>query len=183
MLACEFCGKGFRPDRRQRARQRACKRPRCQSARHAANCREWRETHPTSTETSAAKARSFRKAHPDAQRERRDRPGVWARELEQQQRRRRQEARGMRETREGDRDSLIVQVADLKALALGLVPGGEGDRDSIPPEVLARIGRARGEPRADEGECDSMDCRKDVWESRGRRVLERLASSRRRRRA
>lgn len=182
MRSCEFCEKGFRPDRRQGGRQRACKRPRCQAARHAANCREWREAHPTSTETAAAKARSFRKSHPSAQRERRDRPGVWERELEQQ-RRRRQEVRGLRETREGDRDSLTVQVADLKALALGLVPGDEGDRDSIPAEVLARIGRAREEPRGDEGECDSMDCGVGVWESRGRRVLERLASSRRRRRA
>ncbi len=182
MRPCEYCGKEFAPDRRQGRRQRACRRKACRKARHAANCREWREAHPTSTETAAAKARSFRKAHPSAQRERRDRPGVWERELEQQ-RRRRQEVRGLRETREGDRDSLTVQVADLSALALGLVPGGEGDRDSIPSEVLARIGRARGERAGDEGECDSMDCRDRVWEARGRRVLERLASSRRRRRA
>jgi hypothetical protein len=182
MPLCEHCGKEFTPDPRLGNRQRACRRKKCQKARHAANCREWRETHPTSKETAAAKARSFRESHPDAQRDRRDRPGVWKRELEQQ-RRRRQLARGLRETGEGDRDSLIVQVADLKALALGLVPGSEGDRDSIPSEVLARIGRARGEPQGDEGECDSMDPSIAVWESRGRRVLERLAFSRRRRRA
>jgi hypothetical protein len=182
MRPCEYCGKEFAPDRRQGDRQRACRRKACRKARHAANCREWREAHPISTATAAAKARSFRRSHPSAQLERRARPGVWERELAQQ-RRRRQEARELRETREGDRDSWIVQVADLKALALGLVPGGEGDRDSIPPEVLARIGRAREEPRGDEGDCDSMDCGDGVWESRGRRVLERLASSRRRRRA
>jgi hypothetical protein len=180
MRSCEFCGDEFAPDRRQGARQRSCgKKASCRAARHAANCREWREGHPISPTTASAKARSFRASHPEAQRERRARDGVWERELEQQ-RQRRQQARGSRETNEGERDSLIVQVADLKALALGLVTDREGDRDSIPSEVLARIGRARGEPEDDEGDCDSMDCSGGVWESRGRRVLERLASPRRR---
>ena len=182
MRSCEYCGKEFWPDRRLGDRQRACGGKRCRKARHAANCREWREENPTSKATASAKARSFRASHPEAQRERRERAGVWTRELAQQ-RRRRQQARGLRETGEGDRDSLTVQVADLTAVALGLVPDREGDRDSIPSEVLTRIGRALGEPRTDEGECDSMDRSIATWEARGRRVLDRLASSRRRRRA
>jgi hypothetical protein len=87
----------------------------------------------------------------------------------------------LREIREGERDSLAVEVADVTALALGLVPSSEGERDSIPSEVLVRIGRAREVRARDEGDCDSMDSTREVWESVGRRVLERLDLSRRRR--
>jgi hypothetical protein len=182
MRPCQFCGKKFRPDRRQGTRQRACPRQRCQKARHAANCREWHKENPVSPTTAAEKARAFRAEHPDYQRERRDRPRAWERELEQQ-RLRRQQAHGLREIHEGERDSLIAQVADLRAVALGLVPGGEGERDSIPTEVLARIGRASAASGGDEGECDSIDYEEENWQSRGRRVLERLDSSQRRQRA
>jgi hypothetical protein len=180
MRRCEFCEKPFLPDRRLGARQRGCGRKACKKARHAANCREWREANPVSATTAAAKAQEFRDTHPDYWRERRRERARCGRE----RRRRRERRREARELREGNRDSIsIVQVIERQLLGAswnGVSDAvGEGNRDSIPSEVLVFLGLLSGETRGEDGNCDSMDRGVAFWEGRGRRLLERFASLRR----
>jgi hypothetical protein len=68
---CEFCGRFFTPNRRVGNRQRSCGRTECKKARKTAAQQTWVNNNPGYFKGRYDNTRRWRRAHPDYQRQRR----------------------------------------------------------------------------------------------------------------
>jgi hypothetical protein len=64
---CRHCKAPFRPDRRNRTRQRFCRKPECRKAQKIRSQQIWLAKHPQYFKGSASleRVRNWRRAHPD----------------------------------------------------------------------------------------------------------------------
>ena len=126
---CRFCRRWFAPDPRMGSRQFACGADGCQGQRKAASQAAWLGRHPGYFRGRAVKHRRWRRAHPDAQQQRRQGdPALRERERLAQARRRREAA-----TR---------RVVEQDAMALQLVVGPR-DGTRVSPVVEQDAMRAQ----------------------------------------
>lgn len=161
---CRFCRKWLTADVRLGDRQIACGAAPCQKLRKAANQSAWIERHPGYFRDRGEKHRQWRRAHPDAQRQRRaDDPALRERE---------RVARAERRRRAGSR-----RAVEQDSIAIGIVaaPGEDGqvpravEQDSIRAGIRLVVGVASRLPPAVEQDPIAGALR--TWHDLGRRAL------------
>lgn len=161
---CRFCRKWFEPDVRLDDRQIACSAAPCQKQRKAATQAAWLAERPGYFRGRAEKHRQWRRAHPDASRQRRAKDP----ELRERERLQRAQRRRNAKTR---------CAAEQDAIALELVaePGRDGqvpraaEQDSIRAGILLLVGVAsRLDPAAEQGPIAGA---LPAWHDLGRRLV------------
>ena len=66
---CIYCGRFFKPDYRVKARQKNCQSPQCQTKRKKESQRRWVKTNPEYFKGRYENTKSWRRLHPDYQRQ------------------------------------------------------------------------------------------------------------------
>lgn len=161
---CGFCRRWFVADVRVGDRQIACGEPACRRARKAAAQRAWIERHPGYFRGRGEEHRTWRREHPDAQRERRAKdPELRERERVERARRRREAATRRAVEQDAMALQLVVRQGDPVRVA------GAVEQDAMRAQLHVLIGVASQLPTAVEQGPIAGALR--TWHDRGRRVL------------
>ena len=161
---CRFCRRWFAANARQKDAQYACADPACQARRKAANQAAWLEAHPGYFRDRGEKHRRWRRAHPDAQRNRRERdPALRERERVERARRRKEAA----SRRAVEQDAKALQLVD--SAGVGTRVPSAVEQDSIRAQLRVLVGLAcRVPPAVEQAPIAGALC---AWHDLGRRLL------------